>query len=554
MAKPTRYTPELYLEYTKKGFWGSMILSDYWDKNGREYPDMEALVDSRTRLTWLQANLWIDRVALGFIELGIKRDDLIILALPHSTELILLRVACERAGILCMPIPMAWRYREIEHVVNITRPVGVVTNKEYRGFGYLQMFQSVCSKELRHIFLIDDRVDERALSIKEMAERDAENDFPPDFLNEKKLRSDEFSLIQTTTGTTGFPKLVENPICSRICMAKSFIKKYKLTTEDIIGLLIPSSGGLNHVAYFGAPILPVKVVILEHFTAEKAFKLIEKERITFAGIVPAALEKILKHPDRIKYDLSSLRTMCCGASALSYELGAEVEEKMGFPIVQNFGAMDSGGWTGHQPDDPFEVRYRTLGKPFDGNEIRIVGDNGKEVESGEIGELHVRGPNLGSGYYLDPVSTWKAWSKEGWYRSGDLGRLDKHGNLTLAGRIRDMIIRGGQNIYPIEIENLLRDHPRISDVAVVAMPDPVMGERACAYVVLNEPGCQFTFKEMISFLKEKAIALYKLPERLEVVNSLPKVGDYTKTDKKVLEEEIREKLKEEGSGTSLFNS
>lgn len=211
--------------------------------------------------------------------------------------------------------------------------------------------------------------------------------------------------------------------------------------------------------------------------------------------------------------------------------------------------MDSGGATCVSWGDPAEILYRTVGKPFDGNKIRIVGDDDKEVPLGETGEIVVAGPTTVSGYYKDPESTWSVWSRDGWYKTGDLGFVREDGNLVVAGRKKDVIIRGGQNIYPIEIENLLAAHPKVADVAVVAAPCPVMGERCCAYVV-PRAGSEVSLDEINAFLRGKNLAAYKLPEMLELAGALPKVGEQRKTDKKILEKDIREKLAAEAKASS----
>lgn len=196
----------------------------------------------------------------------------------------------------------------------------------------------------------------------------------------------------------------------------------------------------------------------------------------------------------------------------------------------------------HSHSDSARVRLRTIGKPAGGNEVRLIDDAGKEVPEGHSGEIQVRGPTLISGYYDDPASTRAVWTKDGWYKTGDLGNFDEQGNLVIVGRKKDIIIRGGQNIYPVEIENLLLTHPKVSNIAVVKMPDPVMGEKACAFVVPKE-GRDFTIEEMASFLSEKGIAPYKTPERLEITDTLPLMADGQKVDKNVLERDIEEKLR-----------
>ena len=193
--------------------------------------------------------------------------------------------------------------------------------------------------------------------------------------------------------------------------------------------------------------------------------------------------------------------------------------------------------------EPRDQRLLTVGRPSIANEVKIVDESGLEVRQGQVGEIMARGPMCGFGYYKDPEASMKVWTQDGWYHMGDLGKFDEKGNLILIGRAKDMIIRGGQNIYPLEIENLLLTHPKVLDVAIVGMPDPVMGEKACAYVV-PKAGQEFKFDEMVSFLKEKKIANYKLPERLEIIGKLPAVAGQ-KIDKKALQQAIAQKLKSE---------
>jgi non-ribosomal peptide synthetase component E (peptide arylation enzyme) len=168
-------------------------------------------------------------------------------------------------------------------------------------------------------------------------------------------------------------------------------------------------------------------------------------------------------------------------------------------------------------------------------EIKLVDDNGKEVPQGDIGEVWATGPSAVSGYYRDPKATAQAWTTDGWFKMGDLGYLDKDGDLVLVVRKKDMIIRAGQNIYPIEVENLLLTHPKIAAVSIVGIPDPIVGEKACAFVV-SAGEEKITFEEMVSFLKEQNLSPYKLPEILEFIDKLPLIADQ-KVDKKALQEE-----------------
>lgn len=367
-----------------------------------------------------------------------------------------------------------------------------------------------------------------------------------DFLQAAKFDPFGFEEIMTTSGTTGIPKCVEWAGCARLIQGRDYIERLNLTQDDVICAFSPSTGASTEtITYRAAPQVAAKAVMLETFTPEDACKLIEKERITAGGIVPTMIARLVNYPDLHKYDLSSLRLLVSTAALLTYQIAKEAEERLGCSIVQGYGSMDSGGACVGSINDPREARLTTVGRSLTGNEVRLVDEDGKEVPGGEVGLVTVSGPHCIGGYYKDPEATKKSW-QGGRFNLGDLGRLDEGRRLQIMGRQKDVIIRGGQNIYPKEIEDLLVQHPKIVEAAIIKIPDPEMGEKACAYVVIN-PEERLAFEEMVHFLREKGIAKFKLPERLEVVDALPLVPGGNKVNKRLLEEEIVQKLKKEGA-------
>ncbi len=278
--------------------------------------------------------------------------------------------------------------------------------------------------------------------------------------------------------------------------------------------------------------------------AREALRAIEQKRISVACLVPTQLAMMLPEVDKQSYDLSSVRLWVCAGSLLSPSLAAKVEEKMGGIVLSQYGAVDFGAIAIPQPEDSLAVRAFTVGKPRIGINIKLTDDSGREVGRGITGEILARGPNSSSGYYRDATATHDAWDEEGWYATGDLGKVDDDGNLVTVGRQKDVIIRGGQNIYPGEIESLLITHPEVHSAAVIAMPDPVMGERVCAYIILAGQK-SLTLEDMASFLKRKNVSPFKIPERIEIVDRLPTVSQGQKIDKMALVQDIILKLKQE---------
>ncbi|MBI4288365.1 MAG: AMP-binding protein [Chloroflexi bacterium] len=542
MAKSSRHSPELTKEYRE--YWGDTTYADIWERNARQYPDKEAIVDNKVRLTWSQANTWIDRVALGLVELGIPRDSVIVLQLPNWVELPLLRVACEKAGILTVPALRNFRDTEMEYVLRKTEAVGVVIPGHYENRDYVQMVQSIKPglPLLQHVFVAGDRTPPGAISVKAMAERPIEKEAPAESLQQRKHRADETQLY-LTSGSTGFPKFVEMVIGGRLHNMTLLADKWGLQSADVMASLSPVGGGPNALPFLCGALKGTKGVMLEQFDALKALNLIQKERVTVLTSVPAILVMLADHPDFGKCDLSSLRLVVSSAAPLSYPTGVELEKKFRCPMLNAFGGIDLGITVSPRPSDSQVVRLLSSGKPV-GGRLKIVDEAGREVKQGEIGEVLATGPGCSAGYFKDPETTRQVWSADGWVKTGDMGKFDDDGNLIIVGRIKDMIIRGGQNIYPVEVENILLPHPKIANVAIVGMADPVMGERACAYVA-PKPGEQFTFSEMVSYLKQRSIASFKIPERLEIVDKLPMLPDVQKVDKKVLRKDIAEKLKGE---------
>ncbi|MBI4332867.1 MAG: AMP-binding protein [Chloroflexi bacterium] len=549
MARPTRYSSELYDQYTRAGYWTETTLADLWDINASRFPGREAIIDSRLRLTWGEAKTWIDRMALGLLALGMKKDDLVVLQLPNSVELTLLRVACEKAGLLCLPVLRTFRHAEMEHILRFTGAAAVVILREFRGFDHLAMVREIQPRlpSLKHIIFAGADVpespspglshrgrgtSESGVSVRNIVQTPLERDHPYGFPQRQKTPWNEYSLVLHTSGTTGAPRLAEFPVCCNVYLGRVTAEILSLTPEDIVFGLSPAGLGPTMPAHLAAPVSASKIIMQEHFSPEDALRVIEKERVTVIGAVPAQLAMLSSVLAAKKYDTGSLRLVRVTGSPLAYHVGKEAEERLGAKLIQSYGSVDFSGISMGRPDDPQDARLLTVGYPNPGNEMRLVDDSGRDVPEGEVGEIWGRGPTAISGYFKDPQSTQAVWG-DGWCRMGDLGKFDAAGRLMIVGRKKDVIIRGGQNIYPAEIEALLVTHPGVAAAAVVGMPDPVMGERACAFVAPKQ-GYRPGFAELTAFLQAKGIAPFKLPERMEILDSLPMVADGQKIDKKLL--------------------
>jgi non-ribosomal peptide synthetase component E (peptide arylation enzyme) len=551
MVRPTRFTDAMFQEYISKRMWTDETTPKIWDGNARLYPGKEAFVDRGRRYTWPQIKIMSDRLAFNLIELGLKKDDFVYLILPNWVESYIFRCAAEKAGILVGTSLMTVGDADIGFVLKDFDATGIVIPREFRKKNYLDLIREMRPglPQLRHVFIPGGNVPSDAISLEKLMAEPVNADFSMEYFRETCYGPTDVSVIGFTSGTTGTPKGAEHIIASRIAGAKGYGEGSQIRGSDIVlNIISPVAGLSSAYCYNGtASLVGAKVVLCDIWSPEKTFELIESEQVTVLLAVPAQLAQILRHPDREHHDLGSLRCIATSTAPLSRALARDLEESFKLPVLNFYGQIDGGLISCPSIDDPPDVRQNTVGRPQKYTSFRIVDEDGNDVPAGVEGELVYAGPSCTGGYFRNMQETLKAWGTlgpDGMCRSGDLVAMDEHGCLILLGRKDDMIIRGGSNIYPSELESILITHPRIEAVAIVPMPDPVMGETVCAYVALS-PGEKLTFEELISFLKEKKIATYKLPERLEVRASLPLKGTQ-KIGKASLKKEIIEILKKEG--------
>jgi len=551
--KPIRFDEEQAKKYVQEGYWEEKsILSDYWEINAQKWPDREAVIDSRgVRVTWRQAAQKINRIAFALVkELKFNRDDRLVTQLPNQVEHILARVACEKAGVIGIAVQPTFRHAEIKWIIGQIQAAAIIIPRQYRDFDFYGMVKEIQPElpSLKHIIIADeDSVPEGCVSLKRVMEEPYERKYDLKELEARKFHPiNDVGFLYTTTGTTGMPKIIEQQIAAReVWTAKAHIRNWQLGPDDVVVAIAPVAGAAGGTpTYVTCPVAGAKIALEYAYREEGTLKFIEQERATVIALVPTHLARLVQLPLQ-KYDLSSLRFIKTAGGALSPALAQEAEEKFKCPILGTFGSQDTGSVSGVPLTASTDQRYTTVGRLHPGIELKIVDDAGNVVKPGEVGTLYFRGPGNAAGYWRDLEKTvTEAFDKDGWATTGDLVTVLDDGYIRIMGRKKDIIIRGGQNIYPKEIEDYLTAHPKVTEAAVVPMPDPEMGERACAFVVPKK-GEQFAFQEMVEYLKGKKIATFKFPERLEVIDALPLAGE-AKIDKKELTRRVTEKLKAEG--------
>ncbi|MBI3637989.1 MAG: AMP-binding protein [Candidatus Rokubacteria bacterium] len=536
--------------YRARGWWAGVTLGDAFRRSVVAHADRTAVVDGERRVTYHDLARLVDRLALQLAERGIRAGVRVVFQLPNTLEFVAAYFACLEVGaipVTCLP---AHRQAEIGYLAKFTRAAAWFLPSEFRGFDYVAMAAGLRGDlpDLREIWVAGDRTAAGMTRFADLLDDPIETRLGPSSLRRLGPNPEDVAVFQLSGGTTGLPKIIPRTHDDYLYNSLASADAARVDRESVLLLTVPIAHNfpLACPGLQAALILGARVVLLPTPDAEAVFATIARERVTWVPAVPATVITWLNHPALARADLSSLRTLCVGGSRLNPEPARRVRATLG-PVLMQVLGMAEGLLCYTRHDDPEDVIVETQGRPVSpGDEIRIVDDAGHDVAPGEVGELLCRGPYTIRGYYRAADHNAVAFTPDGFYRTGDLVRRHPSGNLVVEGRKKDLINRGGEKISAEEIENLILSHPAVLHVAVVAMPDPVLGERACAYVVLR-PGASLSLGDLARFLLEdKHIAKFKVPERLELRDRFPTtaVGKIAKTP---LRDELRGILRAEGT-------
>ncbi|MFQ5873220.1 MAG: AMP-binding protein, partial [Dehalococcoidia bacterium] len=360
-----------------------------------------------------------------------------------------------------------------------------------------------------------------------------------------KPHPDDVTFVVFTSGSTGEPKGVMHTSNTLAAINTTYVKQYGVNGDDVIympaplGLSVGLMHGVRLAVFTGA-----KLVLQEQWNPEKAIRLIARERCTMTVVVPTILHDIVSNPLLIEHKrLPSLRLAWVGGSFVSSNLVQRAHDNLPHTLISPGWGMSEGIGTCCSVDTPLSKLLTTDGRPFPGTELKVVSGEGEELPPGEEGELAMRGPQLFVGYFQRPDLNAEAFLPDGFLRTGDLARMDSDGYVKITGRVKDLIIRGGLNISPVEIENRLSGDPRFASIAVVGMPDERLGERICAFVV-PQSGAPLTLADLTARAEDLGLAKQKWPERLEIVSELP-MTPTGKLQRYALKQLITEKLNQE---------
>ena len=552
-SEPVRtcLTPQTIREYTEKGYWGDLTVVERFDLTAQAHPDKAAVVDSQKRTTFRELATMSRRLALGLVELGVRPGDRVAAQLPNRAEALAVILAVSRIGAVLAPAVHYYRAAEMEYMLNHSEAVAAIIPGVFEGYDYVEMMEGIRPRlpALRHLLVMDRDASPGTIALAQIMETPPEERYPPDYLASFRPDPNEVTLLNYSSGTEASPKA---PMWTHNMLLLGYWRTQLLgmTADDVVLNLAPLyhgfgllMGALASSFHHGATL-----VLMDRFVPEEAVALAERERATLVLAVPPQVLSILAL-DLSRYDLSSVRTFSTGGAAAASEMIRQLRARTGCNLVALWGSTEGGSLMA-RPDDPPEVIATTVGRPVHpAVEFRVLAeDRVTELSQGEIGELALRGPTVFGGYFKDPERTAAVFNRDGFCLTGDMAYVGPDGNWRVVGRRKEIINRGGEKISPLEVEEAILAHSGVAAVAVVGMPDGRLGERACAYVVPKE-GAGITLAGLVSFLQGRGLATFKLPERLELVQSLPTTGS-GKVRRNVLREAIAQKMQEEHEGPS----
>jgi 2,3-dihydroxybenzoate-AMP ligase/mycobactin salicyl-AMP ligase len=547
----TPYKKEDADKYNRLRWWAGLTYGDILDKAADIYPDKEALVDRETRFTYSQVQEKTHKLALGFIDLGIRPLDRVLVQLPNWAEFIFTFFALQKIG--AIPILLIARHRQVEinHLLQLTGANTWIVAQRYHKVDYLPIIDDVMQSnpQIEHVVLARAAHHDSFIKLETLIQNTELTDDKLALLADRRPDPMQVAHMGPTGGTTGLPKAAPRTHNNYLSRVEYAARACEFNNHDICLVAASAAHDLTFSMAICITIFTFgKLVMLDSFEPQTVCQTIEREKVTAIVWVPTMASRLI-HFDGLKdYDLSSLKKMHCGGGVSSPELIKAVHEKLNCIFFNGYGGTEGMSLL-TRPHYSLERVCSSVGRPtcpYDS--YKIVDESGNQLPPNTPGELIVKGPGIFTGYYKMPRENEKVFDENGYFRTGDLAMVNDQGDFVLTGRIKEMINRGGESISATDIENLMMTHPGIIAVAVVPMPDPEMGERACAYVQ-PASGAELGFEAIISFLKDRGASVLQLPERIEFVEEMP----YTKAeklDKRALIKDIKKKIKIENSSIS----
>lgn len=502
-----------------QGLWRDETINVFFQRALQQCPDKTAIVSYRVgsaeaiRLSYRELDARVDRIARGLVALGVGAADVVTWQLPNCWEFIALSLACARIGAAANPVMPIFRQHELNFMLNFGESKVFVVPKQFRNFDYAQMARGMVSglPHLRQLVVVDGDGDD---SFAKVLLRD---DTPP--LAASGLAPDDVMLLMYTSGTTGEPKGVMHSSNTLLSNLHTCIDVMQLGGDDVVLGASP----MAHLTGFGYLVmLPIilnsTTVLLDIWEPKRALQIIRDEGTTFSMAAATFVADMCLAVENGEQPAPKFRRFMCAGAPIPPIVIERAHRLMGLTVSSAWGMTECGVVTLTEPARALEKSGCSDGRPVGSMEVKVVDAEGHQLQPGASGDLLVRGPSLFAGYLKRPQLN--GVDAQGWCNTGDIAFIDDEGYIRISGRSKDVVIRGGENIPVVEVENLLYKHPAIALVAVVGYPDRRFGERVCAFVALK-PGCRFTFEDMTAYLSEQQITKPYFPERLEVLEQMP---------------------------------
>ncbi|MDP3494884.1 MAG: AMP-binding protein [Hyphomonadaceae bacterium] len=507
-------TPEEAATYRKLGLWRDETLFGRFQAAARAYPNNIAIRLKDRQLTYSAFHERVLRLANGFRRAGIAKGEIVSLQTPACIEQPLVHMALNAIGAVYLPLQNSFQETEITHLIGRARAVAAIFSDDAEADERRRIYREKCPS-LRRTWILGENFSE--LEDGEASELSLSREEAPG--------ADDIAHIMLSSGTTAMPKISVFTNNNIISMIDAFGDMIHIAPTDVAAALAPTGTGATGYVF---PVLPpllsgaTTVLLDEWREPEEAVRLLIENKCTYATAIPTQMIVMMPAIEAApKGAFDRFRSFNNGGAPLPQTIAQRLEKLMGCRIQSVYGATDGGVPCMVSIDDPADKRTSTVGRVLPGRRVEFRNAAGEAVEPGQVGEICWKTPDKSFGYLNDMEAATAAFDEIGMYRSGDLARMDMEGFISIVGRVKDMILRGGQNISPRLIEDLLITHEAVAEVSVAGMPDPRLGERACAFVVLK-PGKSLTFRDAISFLEGKKIAKWQWPERLEIMDELPR--------------------------------
>jgi acyl-CoA synthetase (AMP-forming)/AMP-acid ligase II len=513
--------PSLRHRFRAEGWWTDDTFASGGEMWAAQDPDATYLRDDRRALTRAEFTDSARRFASALGRRGLGRDCVVALQAANSVEYAVANIGCELVGATWVNMSLSYRRHEMVQILGDLRADALVGTTSYRGFDFRALVRQVQSEvpTLTTVVATDDC---RTSGWERFGDLVGE-DVDEEMIAAQRLRADDIYTIMLSSGTTSArPKEALRTVNSMLSALRAINEMLQVGPSDRIFCLAPQSGGTGYSYSVAFPMITGSLVdVTEQGLGPGLATRIAQSRPTVLVAVPTQMTRLLDEAASDRSIWSELRMIVNSGAPLLGDVAARAEEECGCPIVSVYGATDGLVPVMADPRAEAHVRHASVGRAMAGHRVRIIDDDSHEMPPGGAGEICGFGPGMAFGYVDNPSEMARAWDNEGWWHSGDLGVLDEDGYLRVVGRKKDMILRGGVNISPLEIEELLSQHPDVEEVVVVPIAHAKLVEQACA-VIVTRSGRALSLSEVSNFLEQRGLAKFKFPERVEMRREIPR--------------------------------